>query len=270
MRPRIIVVYDVTDETSFKNVNQWLIEIERYARENICRLIVGNKSDLAAQRTVSARFAEEFCARRGLLHVEASARNNTNVEQLFETIVRLVKDGLPTNLSGVGPQELSLQLEGLEANLGALNISHNQLLRVPRELLRFTRLTSLDLRHNQLTDLPWDLFRLPRLNWVELDGNPALPSELRHTDFAAAASAMAARCCRATVFTVLLMRRYRESVFNNLNRDAMLMVCRDVWSTRYDRCLWLPCCAVEETEAVEDCSETAVSLPSGDKICTLQ
>ena len=46
------VVYDVTDMESFNNVKQWLNEIDRYANENVNKLLVGNKSDLTAKRVV--------------------------------------------------------------------------------------------------------------------------------------------------------------------------------------------------------------------------
>ncbi|KAL3923091.1 MAG: hypothetical protein SGPRY_004333, partial [Prymnesium sp.] len=42
----IIVVYDVTSLDSFNNVKRWLTEIDKYARENVNKLLVGNKSDL--------------------------------------------------------------------------------------------------------------------------------------------------------------------------------------------------------------------------------
>jgi len=47
------IVYDVTDEESFNNVKQWLSEIDRYASDNVNKLLVGNKSDLTANRAVS-------------------------------------------------------------------------------------------------------------------------------------------------------------------------------------------------------------------------
>jgi Ras-related protein Rab-1A len=43
----------VTDEESFNNVKQWLSEIDRYASDNVNKLLVGNKSDLTANRAVS-------------------------------------------------------------------------------------------------------------------------------------------------------------------------------------------------------------------------
>ena len=48
----IIIVYDITDKESFDNVRQWLFEIDRYASENVCKLLVGNKSDLGNKRAV--------------------------------------------------------------------------------------------------------------------------------------------------------------------------------------------------------------------------
>jgi len=47
------IVYDVTDQESFNNVKQWLNEIDRYASDNVNKLLVGNKCDLTANKVVS-------------------------------------------------------------------------------------------------------------------------------------------------------------------------------------------------------------------------
>lgn len=52
------IVYDVTDQESFNNVKQWLSEIDRYASENVNKLLVGNKSDLTANKVVSYETAK--------------------------------------------------------------------------------------------------------------------------------------------------------------------------------------------------------------------
>lgn len=55
------VVYDVTDQESFNNVKQWLNEIDRYANENVNKLLVGNKSDLTAKKVVDTQTAKVWC-----------------------------------------------------------------------------------------------------------------------------------------------------------------------------------------------------------------
>lgn len=48
----------MTDQESFSNVKQWLNEIDRYANENVNKLLVGNKSDLTAKKVVDCQTAK--------------------------------------------------------------------------------------------------------------------------------------------------------------------------------------------------------------------
>ena len=56
----IIMVYDVTSSESFDHVNDWLKEVNRYAAEGTVKLLVGNKSDRAADKVVTAEDAKAF------------------------------------------------------------------------------------------------------------------------------------------------------------------------------------------------------------------
>jgi len=87
----IIVVYDVTDYESFNNVKQWLHEIDRYACENVNKLLVGNKSDLESKRAVQTDTAKEFADALGIEFLETSAKNSTNVEKAFHTMAAQIK-----------------------------------------------------------------------------------------------------------------------------------------------------------------------------------
>lgn len=54
------MVYDVSDMETFHNVKQWLQEIERYACENVNKLLVGNKADMTVKKVVDFTTAKEF------------------------------------------------------------------------------------------------------------------------------------------------------------------------------------------------------------------
>jgi 50S ribosomal subunit-associated GTPase HflX len=85
------VVYDVTDAESFNNVKQWLHEIDRYASENVNKLLVGNKSDLTSKRAVTFDQGKEFADSLGIEFLETSAKNATNVEKAFMTMAAQIK-----------------------------------------------------------------------------------------------------------------------------------------------------------------------------------
>ena len=92
----IIVVYDVTDQASFSNVKQWLQEIDRYACENVNKLLVGNKCDLTTKKVVDYNTAKEFADGLGIPFLETSAKNSTNVEDAFVTMATEIKNRIST------------------------------------------------------------------------------------------------------------------------------------------------------------------------------
>merc|ERR1711920_1222057 len=103
----IIVVYDVTDPESFSNVKQWLHEIDRYANENVNKLLVGNKSDLPTKK-VDYQTAKAFADEIGIPFLETSAKNATNVEQAFMTIAGEIKNRMASQPTVAKPQGVAL------------------------------------------------------------------------------------------------------------------------------------------------------------------
>jgi Ras-related protein Rab-1A len=90
----IIVVYDVADKESYSNVKQWLHEIDRYASENVKKLLVGNKCDLVDKRQVTYEEAVEEAAEMGTTFLETSAKNKLNVEEAFIAMAKEIKKSL--------------------------------------------------------------------------------------------------------------------------------------------------------------------------------
>ena len=84
----IILVYDITSETSFRNIAKWIRRIEENATEDVERLIIGNKCDLESKREVSRESAEQFARRHNVKVIECSAMESINIDKAFETLTQ--------------------------------------------------------------------------------------------------------------------------------------------------------------------------------------
>jgi Ras-related protein Rab-1A len=111
----IIVVYDVTDQESFNNVKQWLNEIDRYASENVNKLLVGNKSDLATKKVVDYQTAKAFADEIGIPFLETSAKNATNVEQAFMTMAAEIKNRMASQPAMTSSKPSTVQMKAGQA-----------------------------------------------------------------------------------------------------------------------------------------------------------
>lgn len=60
-----LMVYDISKQNSFDNINKWMAELRDHADPNIAIMLIGNKSDLKHMRQVSfeqgSKFAEQYC-----------------------------------------------------------------------------------------------------------------------------------------------------------------------------------------------------------------
>ncbi|KAK2846526.1 hypothetical protein Q5P01_009525 [Channa striata] len=111
----IIIVYDVTEQESFSNVKQWLDEIDRYACENVSRLLVGNKSDLVSKKVVDAATAQELASSLKIPFLETSAKSSDNVERAFLTMASEIHQRLASE--GGGMQGDSAQVRAQSARI---------------------------------------------------------------------------------------------------------------------------------------------------------
>ena len=109
----IIMVYDVTSQDSFDHVNDWLKEVNRYASEGTCKLLVGNKSDRTTDKVVSTDVAKEFADDIGVPFLETSAKSAANVEEAFLTMAsELIKQRVARGQNGRDNNRQKVELGG--------------------------------------------------------------------------------------------------------------------------------------------------------------
>lgn len=87
----IIVVYDITDKESFKNIDTWMNEVEKHASDNVSRIMWGNKCDLDDSRQVSTDEGKELADHYNIRFMETSAKESANVEEAFTLMTREIK-----------------------------------------------------------------------------------------------------------------------------------------------------------------------------------
>ena len=88
----VILVYDITDRQSFKDLDNWLLETEKHASEDIVKILVGNKNDLESSRVVTYNEGKNYAVNNGMEFIETSAKGNINIEEAFFTIARKIKE----------------------------------------------------------------------------------------------------------------------------------------------------------------------------------
>ncbi|KAJ0399854.1 hypothetical protein P43SY_000422 [Pythium insidiosum] len=88
-----IVVYDITRKQSLTTLKNWVKELKQLGPDNIVIAIAGNKSDLEEKREVPASQARAYAEEIGALFIETSAKEDTNVSDLFIKI----SEALPTS-----------------------------------------------------------------------------------------------------------------------------------------------------------------------------
>ncbi|CAD5210838.1 unnamed protein product [Bursaphelenchus okinawaensis] len=87
-----LLVYDITDEKSFKRVQNWVLELNRMLGQNCVLYIVGNKLDLESRRQVEPEEAQAYAESVGATWGEVSAKDNINLDETFHKLTKLMID----------------------------------------------------------------------------------------------------------------------------------------------------------------------------------
>jgi Ras-related protein Rab-1A len=88
----IIILYDITQKASFDHIRNWITEIDKFGKQGVLKVIVGNKLDMENNRKITKEAAENLALKYGIKLWEVSAKDNTNIEEMFlDTIKTLLE-----------------------------------------------------------------------------------------------------------------------------------------------------------------------------------
>ena len=84
------IVYDITRKSTFVNIDKWISDLKLNGDQNICIIILGNKSDLDDKREVSTEDGIKKSEMFKTAFLETSALNGSNIDKAFDELIEQI------------------------------------------------------------------------------------------------------------------------------------------------------------------------------------
>ncbi|KAI5607447.1 ras-related protein Rab-37-like [Silurus asotus] len=84
----LLLLYDITNKSSFDNIRAWLTEIHEYAQSDAVIMLLGNKADMCSGRVIKREDGERLAREYGVIFMETSAKTGVNVDLAFMTAAK--------------------------------------------------------------------------------------------------------------------------------------------------------------------------------------
>lgn len=97
-----IICYDISNRASFLNCDSWIEDVRTERGSDVVIMLVGNKTDLSDKRQVSTEEAEKKAKDNKIYFIETSAKQGTNVKNLFRKLALALPGVEQANNNGTG------------------------------------------------------------------------------------------------------------------------------------------------------------------------
>ena len=80
----VLITFSLCSQISFESLDKWIRDVDENSTfPNIMKVLLGTKSDLISEREVSQKDGEKLAKNNGFHYFETSAKEGTNVDQMF-------------------------------------------------------------------------------------------------------------------------------------------------------------------------------------------
>ena len=104
-----LIVYDIANQNTFHNLQNWISEMEGNADPNIEVMVIGNKCDLKHLRRVQTTDGVALAKDKNYSFMETSALANSNVEEAFNSLITQIYHRIKQKELEEGPRNNNRQ-----------------------------------------------------------------------------------------------------------------------------------------------------------------
>ncbi|XP_014619803.1 ras-related protein RABE1c-like isoform X2 [Glycine soja] len=106
-------IWDTAGQERFRtittDIRNWIRNIEQHASDNVNKILVGNKADMdESKRAVPTSKGQALADEYGIKFFETSAKTNLNVEEVFFSIARDIKQRLADTDTKAEPSTIKI------------------------------------------------------------------------------------------------------------------------------------------------------------------
>ncbi len=94
----LIFMYDVTDQNSFKNLSNWIKQVEAHGEKNLVKVLVGNNCD-KLDRVVTEEEGKQLAEDFSIGFFETSHKTDKNVSEVFYYLIDVIMKANGINLN---------------------------------------------------------------------------------------------------------------------------------------------------------------------------
>ena len=87
----VILVYDITNNQSLRNLDRWIQEIRKYGEQTATLVLLGNKWDLECERQITYEQGQKFAEKHSMMFFETSAKEGININEVFSQLAEVLK-----------------------------------------------------------------------------------------------------------------------------------------------------------------------------------
>ena len=114
------IVYDITNRTSFEEIQSWLTDCKKQTPKTIELVLIGNKSDLEKDRKVTFEEGKAYAEKNNMLFMETSAKTGANIKKVFEMSCKKIDENISNDVYDLSNDACGIR-EGIKCDTFVIN-----------------------------------------------------------------------------------------------------------------------------------------------------